>query len=116
MNATRLKILIQVRWPTYKLYNDFWTSLSACLAVFSIVLGFLSNWFTPLRFWIGPLIVGLWIVFPPLYLWIDWAVYAEETKTHPGHDYVKHNHDLARNIWVGLVVLLSGLYKVTLFK
>lgn len=116
MDAMHFKLYIRYKWPTNDKYNNYWTSISAVFASISIALGCLSNWHTFLQGWIGPTIVGLWTVLPPLYLWVDWVVYADDTKENPGHDFVKHNHDLARNIWLGLVVLLSGLFKVTLFK
>jgi hypothetical protein len=60
-------------------------------------------------------IVGFWVLVPPVYFWCDWQFFCSaipRTKI----DSVKHVHDLARNIWVALVVVLIALFDIHVFK
>ena len=54
------------------------------------------------------LIVAVWALAPPIFLWIDWVCFrpAEEI----ARKEAQHTHDLARNIWLGLVGILVGVF------
>lgn len=56
---------------------------------------------------IAYVIVGLWVLCPPIWFWIEWVLFTE------GNDErLKHTHDLARNIWIGLVVVLIAILDI----
>jgi hypothetical protein len=60
---------------------------------------------------VGKIVVALWAIFPPAFFWIDW-VYFCDLSTSDVRDIAKHTHDLARNIWLGVL----GVTTLTFFK
>jgi hypothetical protein len=58
------------------------------------------------------LILFGWILCPPVFFWCDWVFLCKDIPRDKV-DNVKHLHDLSRNIWVALVVILLALFKVT---
>lgn len=89
-------------------------------AAISIVIGTLSL-LVALRY--GPetskclkyAIVGFWVIAPPIYFWSDWVFLCKNIPTSKT-DAVKHVHDLSRNIWLALVVVLIALFELPIFK
>jgi uncharacterized membrane protein YhaH (DUF805 family) len=60
-------------------------------------------------------IVGFWILVPPVYFWFDWVALCRDIPA-ANVSGVKHLHDLSRNIWLALVVILIALFEITFFK
>lgn len=57
------------------------------------------------------LIIGFWVLAPPVYFWLDWHVLC--AKIPAQHvESVKHIHDLSRNIWIALISVLSALFGI----
>ena len=63
----------------------------------------------------GKLIVAFWAVAPPVFFWVDWVYFCKDMAPEaPERDIAKHTHDLARNIWVGLVAVLTfAFFKIS---
>jgi hypothetical protein len=59
-------------------------------------------------------IVGVWILLPPAYFWCDWQFLCAKIPQR-NIQSVKHLHDLARNIWLALVVVLIALFDIHVF-
>jgi hypothetical protein len=60
----------------------------------------------------GKVLVAAWAILPPAFFWIDWVGFCS-TLTADERDIAKHTHDLARNIWLGLLGVLSfGFFKL----
>ena len=82
---------------------------SIVLAIGSILLGI----FVPageVKDTIGQIILSFWVVAPPIFFWFDWIICENvDSKTA---ERAKHNHDLARNIWLGFIVLLAVLFNL----
>jgi hypothetical protein len=57
----------------------------------------------------GKVLVAIWVLFPPVFLWGDWLLYWP-TLDKDAQDAAKHLHDLSRNIWLGLVAVLVATY------
>jgi hypothetical protein len=56
----------------------------------------------------GKLIVAVWAVLPPVFFWVDWVKYCGYMHpSNPEREVAKHTHDLARNIWLGLLAVLT---------
>lgn len=48
-------------------------------------------------------ILASWTLLPPIYFWLCW-----EFITVPAEaEHIKHTHELARNIWIALIVVLA---------
>jgi hypothetical protein len=58
-------------------------------------------------------IVGAWAVLPPVFFWVDWVVFCQ-TMSKDELDRAKHTHDLSRNIWLALVILLGAVLGIKL--
>jgi len=57
----------------------------------------------------GKIIVFVWAVFPPAFFWADWVYFCADNE----REVAKHTHDLARNIWLGLLAILAfSFFKV----
>jgi hypothetical protein len=87
----------------------FWTGAS--LAFASIVAAILLRvlWPCHLEPW-GHIIVGGWVAIPPLYFLAEYIVLPPDPG--PQDERVRHMHDLGRNIWLALVVLLSAIFGI----
>lgn len=121
---------IQGCWKTQKDFNDFWTLISALFAFVSIYCGVVHNYnighldgaqcvcpngnAVHHNSVVGLIFVGIWLVGPPIYLWIDWVAYDNEVRDPSKHvemqAYLKHTHDLTRNLWIALVLILIYLF------
>ena len=63
---------------------------------------------------VGGVLVAAWAIVPPAFFWLDW-VYFCRGMSPADRSIAIHSHDLARNIWVGLLgVLTFGFFKLTL--
>ena len=61
---------------------------------------------------IGKIAVAVWAILPPAFFWIDWVFFCGGL-TPAERDIAKHTHDLARNIWLGLLAVLTlGFFKL----
>jgi hypothetical protein len=93
---------------------------AAILGLFSLTLGIISS-FTSNDFLdnFGKLIVILWTLGPPIWFWFDWRRFLAgnqhldpDKSMHLDPDWAKHAHDLGRNVWVALTLVLAYLFKV----
>jgi hypothetical protein len=93
-------------------FNFYGGALAIVLAVISIGLaackGSMSKKTADT---VGKIVVALWAIFPPAFFWIDW-VYFCDLSTSDARDIAKHTHDLARNIWLGVL----GVTTLAFFK
>jgi hypothetical protein len=63
---------------------------------------------------VGGFLVAVWAILPPAFFWLDW-VYLCRGMSPADRDIAIHSHDLARNIWIGLLgVLTFGFFKLSL--
>ncbi|HEY0455338.1 MAG TPA: hypothetical protein VGE41_03125 [Verrucomicrobiae bacterium] len=53
----------------------------------------------------GYILIGFWVLAPPIWFWVEWVFL---TKPHM-ENRVKHTHELARNIWLALIVVLAAI-------
>ena len=60
-------------------------------------------------------IVGAWVFLPPIWFRAEWCWVSTAIDTKE-RERVKHMHDLARNLWLGLVVILVALLRIDGFK
>src|SRR4051812_32402662 len=96
-----------------------WTlgSIGALFGVFSLIVGlcaFLKVGPPGLQT-CGPYLIGIWILVPPLFFWVDWVYFSDELNTPELRDVAKHTHDLSRNIWIALTAVLAYLFHVVEF-
>jgi hypothetical protein len=98
-------------------YNRFFTRLSIVVGFVSLVLGLASSFKlgpSGLKAW-GPFVVGIWVLFPPIFLWFHWVCFSDEFLKDPqARDFVRHAHDLSRNIWIALAGILAYLFGIPL--
>lgn len=50
-------------------------------------------------------LIGFWVLAPPVWFMVDWTYYTSPEE----EENVKHVHELGRNIWLALVVILAVL-------
>ena len=89
---------------------------SGIAAVLSLLLGVLHQSHTlilPEAY--RHVIVGCWVLLPPIWFWSEWVWVAPNISSED-RDRIKHLHDLTRNMWVALVVVLVALFDITVFK
>jgi hypothetical protein len=97
-------------------FNWVFGGLGALIGAISLGIGLcVSLKFGPphLKAW-GPFVIGIWILVPPIFFWMDWVCFASELKTDELRDFAKHTHDLSRNIWIALAAILAYLFGVPL--
>jgi hypothetical protein len=64
---------------------------------------------------LGSWLVAFWVLVPPLYFWIDWVGFCSYMGADDDNrDVAKHTHDLSRNIWLGLIAVLTVLFKISI--
>jgi hypothetical protein len=63
----------------------------------------------------GKVIVFIWTIFPPVFFWLDWVYFCGKANlSETQWDRIRHTHDLAQNIWLGLpAVLAFSFFHVT---
>lgn len=74
----------------------------AILSAFS-AYKFRTDWSACKETW-GYALIGFWVIAPPLYFLTEYSIWP------PGsgeREAVEHVHDLARNLWLAVVVLLA---------
>jgi hypothetical protein len=85
------------------------------LAIFSIIVAASSTLWPPE--WskgkkiAGHVIVGLWVLGPPIWFWADWYYLTAGLKKEQ-LEYIAHLHDVGRNIWLALVIVLAALFRI----
>jgi hypothetical protein len=63
---------------------------------------------------VGGVLVAVWAILPPAFFWLDWVFFCRDMSP-ADRDIAVHSHDLARNIWIGLLgVLTFGFFKLSL--
>jgi hypothetical protein len=62
---------------------------------------------------LGKLLIGFWLIAPPVFFWVDWVRFCRNMQPDD-RKITEHTHDLARNIWIGLVAILAVLFAVRL--
>jgi hypothetical protein len=89
-------------------YNEVGAYVSIALALASLVLALNPcAWLSePTHKTLGKFIVAFWAVVPPVFFWWDWVYFCAGLGA-PERDIAKHTHGLARNIWLGLVAILT---------
>lgn len=80
-------------------------SLAALLCKDNLPFG----WTAPMT---GKVLVAAWAILPPAFFWLDWVGFCRNA-TAPERDAAKHTHDLSRNIWLGLLGVLTFGFKLT---
>jgi hypothetical protein len=55
----------------------------------------------------GYIMLGLWAVVPPAWFIYEWTI--SKTLGSAEQDRIKHFHDLARNLWLALVLALAAI-------
>ena len=88
-------------------FNMFCAVVSIILAIASILIGIIIPT-SEIKDTIGQISLSIGVIVPPIFFWIDWIMCENvDSKTA---ERAKHNHDLARNIWLGFIVLLAVLF------
>lgn len=87
---------------------------SGLLAVASLVLA-AGHW-RKLEGWyfqrpVGMLVAAFWEIAPPVFLGADWVFYWPSMDIDTRAAAV-HTHDLARNIWLGMLAVISVAYGI----
>jgi hypothetical protein len=60
---------------------------------------------------LGYLVVGIWVIVPPIWFWIEWTFLSFGMGRDQIED-LKHSQDVSRNIWVAAVVVLAALFGI----
>lgn len=93
-------------------FNRLGTALSIVAALISLALGAVYRSDREcLPKSLGPVLVGVWVLLPPVWFWFEWVFYSSEQKELE-RSRVQHLHDLSRTIWLALVVVLAALFEV----
>jgi len=58
------------------------------------------------------ILVGAWTLVPPIWFLYDWCKF--EPKDASNFEHFKYSQELARNIWLALIVVLAAITGVTL--
>jgi cytochrome b561 len=82
-----------------------WSGIAAALSL--IVAGVLRFVCPELAKAVGYPVVAAWVLLPPVWFFFEWVVLCRDLKNKAERDRIKHLHELARNIWLGLVVVLA---------
>ncbi len=94
-----------------------WTcgSLSAILGVISLIVAINESFVfeSCSRPCIGKLLVGFWVLAPPIFFWVDWVVFCRGL-SKAKLEVARHTHDLSRNIWLALIVMLAATFGLKL--
>jgi hypothetical protein len=100
--------------------RSFYNGLGAVVSVAFAVLSLLAVYFKDCLPWAlsastaGKIIVATWAIAPPVFFWIDWVIFcASMPMDSKEREVAKHTHDLSRNIWLGLLgVVTFGFFKL----
>ena len=95
------------------LANMLFGGIAAILAILSLWAGMdsSSTLFMPSHKQLGAILIVFWVGAPPLFFWFDWVVLCKNMRLDSAaRDVAKHTHDLSRNIWLALVLILVYLF------
>ena len=97
-----------------KRFMDFGSIAGLLLAFISVLIGVLDcSTVLDIPNGLAFLIVGFWVIVPPVFLWLDWILYCLKIGDERFRDDAQHTHNLARNIWLALVLILVSLFDLT---
>ena len=86
--------------------------VSAVAAVASLLVAGVLRFVNPdLATAVGNPIVAAWVLLPPVWFFCEW-VFLCDGKNKDELDRIKHLHELARNIWLALVVVLVATFGI----
>jgi hypothetical protein len=71
---------------------------------FAVVIRFLPR--KPIKATLAYLLVGAWALIPPIWFMFEWHEY---TGGKEGFEFFKYGQELARNVWIALVVVLATI-------
>jgi uncharacterized membrane protein YhaH (DUF805 family) len=94
-------------------FNWWGGALAIVLAVVSMLLVLFKNRMSKeTADIVGKIVVAVWAILPPAFFWIDWVYFCGGLSA-TDKEIAKHTHDLARNIWLGLLgVITLGFFKI----
>jgi len=61
------------------------------------------------------IVLAVWTLIPPMYFWFDWEYLCKNIPKNERDQEVArvtHTHELARNVWLALVVVLAYAFGV----
>ena len=91
-------------------FNAILGTIAALAALASLGMGldfFMHGWAVNH----AKLLVGSWVIFPPVFFWLDWVVFCRDLPAKE-LDAAKHTHEVSRNIWLALIVVLVALFEI----
>jgi hypothetical protein len=64
--------------------------------------------------WWPYVVLGAWTLLPPIFFWVDWVCFRDRPPTlkHEDKEEIIHTHDVSRNIWVALALILAALFHI----
>ncbi|HXU47072.1 MAG TPA: hypothetical protein VN783_16200 [Thermoanaerobaculia bacterium] len=91
--------------------------ISIYLALLSLDLGVIHRACPgALPCWVGPTVVGFWVLVPPIWFWSEWVVFSSKMNDPREREHVQHLHDLSRNVWLALIAILIALFDLKIFS
>lgn len=88
------------------------TPATTVLALGSVALAFAIRLRYPhLKETIGYGLLAVWALIPPIWFLLEWVLLCKGVGKDES-DRIKHLHDLARNIWLALIVVLAAIMEV----
>ncbi len=75
-----------------------------------VVIGLLYTYHSHVTGCPRQVILGSWAVLPPVWMFIEYLLFDSKTESLEDFEHFKYRQSLLRNLWVGMVVLLSALY------
>jgi hypothetical protein len=61
----------------------------------------------------GKYIVFFWVLIPPIWFWLEWNSAASRNKKND-REWKTHAHDLGRNFWLAITLMLTYLFDIKL--
>jgi len=87
---------------------------SSIAAILSLGFAFLERFYCPaLKSPWSYALVGAWIVVPPIWFMWEWSEVLSENASPAVKDDIAHWHELARNVWLALVLILGAVTDVS---
>ncbi|WP_435016612.1 hypothetical protein TA3x_004185 [Tundrisphaera sp. TA3] len=96
-------------------FNLWMGSIAAVAGIASLAIGvYFQSSASPTNFQksLGQGIVGAWAILPPIFFWYDWCYLSYGDKDD--REFQKETHNLARNIWLALIVVLGVMFDIKL--
>jgi hypothetical protein len=82
-------------------------------AILLLILSFsycaLRGWMPinqPVKQMLEKILVALWLAVPPVWFWFEWSLCTNKLAA-PEKEDLKHSHELSRNLWAAIVILLT---------